>query len=123
MGYDISDYRDIYPPYGTMDDLDRLIDGVHERGMKFVMDLVVNHTSDQVFSLGHASRGSWDLANMSISTSGFKSPSLQEIIPREIGIFGEIQYMMKRATDRPQIIGLQCSEVFPVLFWDFASRY
>lgn len=49
MGYDISDYCDIEPQYGSMEDLDRLIDGVHERGMKFVMDLVVNHTSDQVF--------------------------------------------------------------------------
>lgn len=47
MGYDISDYRDIYPPYGTMADHDALIEGLHDRGMKYVMDLVVNHTSDQ----------------------------------------------------------------------------
>ncbi|KAE8450570.1 hypothetical protein EG329_006301 [Mollisiaceae sp. DMI_Dod_QoI] len=47
MGYDISDYRDIYPPYGTLDDVDKLIEGCHSRGMKFLMDLVVNHTSDQ----------------------------------------------------------------------------
>jgi len=45
--YDISDYRDIYPPYGTMTDHDALIEGLHKRGMKYVMDLVVNHTSDQ----------------------------------------------------------------------------
>jgi glycosidase len=51
MGYDISDYRAIHPQYGTMGDLERLIDGVHQRGMKFVMDLVVNHTSDQVCPL------------------------------------------------------------------------
>lgn len=48
MGYDISDYKDIHAPYGTLEDVDELIKGCHERGMKFVMDLVVNHTSDQV---------------------------------------------------------------------------
>lgn len=47
MGYDISDYRDIDPLYGNMDDHDRMIKGLHERGLKYVMDLVVNHTSDQ----------------------------------------------------------------------------
>ncbi|KAK0102911.1 hypothetical protein ONS96_005537 [Cadophora gregata f. sp. sojae] len=47
MGYDISDYRDIHAPYGTLKDVDELIDGCHKRGMKFVMDLVVNHSSDQ----------------------------------------------------------------------------
>jgi oligo-1,6-glucosidase len=48
MGYDISDYRDIDPRYGTLVDVDDLIDGLHKRGMKLVMDLVVNHTSDEV---------------------------------------------------------------------------
>lgn len=47
MGYDIADYRAIDERYGTMDDVDRLIDGLHQRGLKFLMDLVVNHTSDQ----------------------------------------------------------------------------
>lgn len=46
-GYDISDYTDVDPLFGTLDDLDALIAGLHERGMKLVMDLVVNHTSDQ----------------------------------------------------------------------------
>ena len=46
-GYDISDYRDIEPTFGTLADFDRLLTGVHERGMKLVMDLVVNHTSDE----------------------------------------------------------------------------
>ncbi|HET7682311.1 MAG TPA: alpha-glucosidase [Marmoricola sp.] len=46
-GYDISDYRDIDPTFGTLEDFDRLLAGVHERGMKLVMDLVVNHTSDE----------------------------------------------------------------------------
>ncbi|WP_326657369.1 alpha-glucosidase [Streptomyces sp. NBC_00385] len=46
-GYDISDYQDIDPLFGTLDEFDRLLDAVHERGMKLVMDLVVNHTSDE----------------------------------------------------------------------------
>lgn len=47
MGYDVSDYKNIYPAYGTMEDADELIKSVHERGLKILMDLVVNHTSDQ----------------------------------------------------------------------------
>ncbi len=46
-GYDISDYQDIDPMFGTLADLDELIAQVHARGMKLVMDVVVNHTSDQ----------------------------------------------------------------------------
>ena len=46
-GYDISDYTDIDPLFGTLADLDALIAGLHERGIKLVMDLVVNHTSDE----------------------------------------------------------------------------
>ncbi|WP_460768688.1 glycoside hydrolase family 13 protein [Mariniluteicoccus flavus] len=46
-GYDISDYTDVDPTFGTLADLDALIAGLHERGMKLVMDLVVNHTSDE----------------------------------------------------------------------------
>ena len=46
-GYDISDYRDIDPLFGTLAGFDTLLDNVHARGMKLVMDLVVNHTSDE----------------------------------------------------------------------------
>ncbi len=46
-GYDISDYRDIMDEFGTMDDIRRLIDEMHKRGMKLIMDLVPNHTSSQ----------------------------------------------------------------------------
>ncbi|MGW1992512.1 glycoside hydrolase family 13 protein [Embleya sp. NPDC001921] len=46
-GYDISDYRDIEPLFGSLADFDRLLASVHERGMRLVMDLVVNHTSDE----------------------------------------------------------------------------
>lgn len=46
-GYDISDYQDVDPLFGSLADLDELIAGLHARGMKLVMDLVVNHTSDE----------------------------------------------------------------------------
>ncbi|MEN9751372.1 MAG: hypothetical protein RLZZ600_419 [Actinomycetota bacterium] len=46
-GYDISDYEDIDPLFGSLDDMRRLIAETHKRGMKLVMDLVVNHTSDE----------------------------------------------------------------------------
>lgn len=47
MGYDISDYQNIEPTFGTLADFDRLLAHVHDRGLKLVMDLVVNHTSDE----------------------------------------------------------------------------
>lgn len=47
MGYDISDYRSIYAPYGTVEDVQELIDQLHAHDMRILMDLVVNHTSDQ----------------------------------------------------------------------------
>jgi maltose alpha-D-glucosyltransferase/alpha-amylase len=46
-GYDISDYRRVAPLFGTLDDLKALLDAVHARGMRLIMDLVLNHTSDQ----------------------------------------------------------------------------
>ncbi|MFZ0370268.1 MAG: alpha,alpha-phosphotrehalase [Halobacillus sp.] len=44
-GYDISDYYDIHDEYGTMQDFEQLLEETHKRGMKLIMDLVVNHTS------------------------------------------------------------------------------
>ena len=46
-GYDISDYRNIMAEFGTMEDFEELLAGFHARGIKVVMDLVVNHTSDE----------------------------------------------------------------------------
>src|SRR4051794_23900060 len=46
-GYDISDYQNIDPVFGTLADFDELLAGLHERGIKLIMDLVVNHTSDE----------------------------------------------------------------------------
>ena len=46
-GYDISDYQGIMKEFGTMEDFDALLKGMHERGIKMVLDLVVNHSSDE----------------------------------------------------------------------------
>ncbi|WP_245177104.1 alpha-glucosidase [Geodermatophilus sp. DF01-2] len=46
-GYDISDYTDVDPLFGSLEQLDELVAALHDRGMKLVMDLVVNHTSDR----------------------------------------------------------------------------
>ena len=46
-GYDISNYRDIYKPFGTLDDFKKMLDGMHKRGIRLIMDLVVNHTSSE----------------------------------------------------------------------------
>ena len=46
-GYDISDYMDIAPEFGGMEAFRQVLDGAHQRGMKIVMDLVINHTSDE----------------------------------------------------------------------------
>lgn len=47
VGYDISDFRNVAPEYGTLDDAQRLIDAGHEHGLKVLFDLVLNHTSDE----------------------------------------------------------------------------
>jgi len=46
-GYDISDYTSIHPSYGTLDDFKQFLDQAHERGLRVIIELVLNHTSDQ----------------------------------------------------------------------------
>jgi maltose alpha-D-glucosyltransferase/alpha-amylase len=46
-GYDIADYCNVHPDYGSLDDFRRLIDEAHRRGLKVITELVINHTSDQ----------------------------------------------------------------------------
>ncbi|MCB9343226.1 MAG: alpha-glucosidase [Lewinellaceae bacterium] len=46
-GYDVADYRAIHPRYGSMEDFQKMLDGFHERGIKFVLDVVVNHSSNE----------------------------------------------------------------------------
>ena len=47
FGYDISDYKDIHPDYGDLDQFKKVLNRAHEMGLKVIMDLVVNHTSDE----------------------------------------------------------------------------
>jgi alpha-glucosidase len=47
MGYDVSNYEAVDPSYGTVEDVERLIKACHDNDMKIILDLVVNHTSDQ----------------------------------------------------------------------------
>ena len=82
-GYDISDYQDIMDEFGTMEDLMNCLNEVHKRGMKLIMDLVVNHTSDE---------HQW-----------FIESRLRKIIRSEIGIFG---VMVKKMVN-DQITGNQ----------------
>src|SRR5713101_4688139 len=46
-GYDIADYRDIHPSYGTLNDFKTFVGGAHDRQIRVVIELVLNHTSDQ----------------------------------------------------------------------------
>ena len=46
-GYDISNYKDIYKPFGTLNDFKKMLDEMHKRGIRLIMDLVVNHTSSE----------------------------------------------------------------------------
>jgi oligo-1,6-glucosidase len=46
-GYDISDYYSIQPEFGSTEDFDELLSGLHQRGLKLIMDLVLNHSSDE----------------------------------------------------------------------------
>ncbi len=72
-GYDISDYQGIAPEFGTMEDMEELIAEGHKRNIKIIMDLVLNHTSDEHF--------------------GFKKPSKDQIIPIMIITFGLMSRM------------------------------
>jgi alpha-glucosidase len=47
FGYDVSDYRDIDPTFGTLQDFDDLLKAAHDRGLKIIIDLVLSHTSNE----------------------------------------------------------------------------
>lgn len=69
-GYDISDYQDIMEDFGNMADFDELLDEVHNRGMKLIIDLVINHTV--------------------ISMNGLSNLHPPKTIQNVIGIFGRM---------------------------------
>jgi maltose alpha-D-glucosyltransferase / alpha-amylase len=58
-GYDISDYRSVHPSYGTLDDFKRFLEAAHARGIRVIIEMVLNHTSDQ-HAWFQQSRGSRD---------------------------------------------------------------
>ena len=56
-GYDIADYYNIDPVFGTMEDFHELLDEMHKKGMKLIMDMVINHTSTEHFWFKEALKG------------------------------------------------------------------
>lgn len=108
MGYDVSNYCAIDSIYGTMEDIDALAAGLHARGMKFVMDLVVNHTSDQV--IPYRSMAHPKLIQKS-SMIGFASPDLRGIIRNVTGTSGETHASTVKDGASRQITGRRYLEV------------
>ena len=111
MGYDISNYRDIDRRYGTLKDWDAILDAVHTRGMKLVMDLVVNHTSSEV-------RDCLENSSLMISTPGFRRAGQVETIPSATGTSGETRSTTKLARGSHQITGNRSSECMLLLLWN-----
>jgi hypothetical protein len=107
MGYDISDYKDIHAPYGTVSDVEKIIKGCHDRGMKFVMDLVVNHTSDQV---RHVMSNLKVLINESSICGSWRQRKGRTILI-ETSTCGRSQTMMRVENVSHRIIGEQCGVV------------
>lgn len=108
MGYDISDYKNIHAPYGTVEDVERLIEGCHSRGMKFLMDLVVNHTSDQVGNFG----SKWvDSVADCPSMNGSNTRELRRRASIVTSTFGRSQKLMMMGSGTHQITGERFGEV------------
>ena len=59
-GYDVSDYKDIHPDYGDLEQFKKVLNKAHELGMKVIMDLVINHTSDEHFWFKESCKGGDD---------------------------------------------------------------
>jgi hypothetical protein len=90
MGYDIRNYEDVYAPYGTLQDMERLIDETHSRGMRIILDLVVNHTSDQVIKYSLSQIGAMTCRAVAKfhSINGSKSRAPRKTIQNATGISG-----------------------------------
>lgn len=107
MGYDIRNYEDVYAPYGTLEDMQRLIDETHARGMRIILDLVVNHTSNLVRL---HTRSTSRVVLTSPSTSGSSNPARQKITPNVTGTSG-VPLAMLMVNASPPITGFQTSQV------------
>jgi hypothetical protein len=92
MGYDIRNYEDVYAPYGTLQDMERLIEETHSRGMRIILDLVVNHTSDQVNNSSLSKV--WAMTSRVVtnlhSINGSKSHAPRKTIQNATGISGDL---------------------------------
>ncbi|WP_372911898.1 alpha-glucosidase [Salinigranum sp.] len=97
-GYDVSDYRAILDTFGTMDDLEALIAGLHDRGMRLVMDLVVNHTSDEHEWFQRSRAGDPEYEDFYIWRDGQTVPESEY----EDGLYDPAEYGLPRdARERP----------------------
>ena len=113
MGYDVSDYRAVHPPYGTVEDIEQLIAGLHARNMRLLLDLVVNHTSDQVRIFYCVNSPS--LSADSYSMSGSNNQDLLSTALIETGTSGESPGTMLLATGSHLTTGQVHLEVCSVL--------
>lgn len=104
MGYDISDYTDIDPLYGTLQDAETLIAELNKRDIKIMMDLVVNHTSDQVGS-ALVSRRRHHSNHRIASILGSSNQDHLETIPNGTGTSGRTRGMTTRAIASLRTIG------------------
>lgn len=112
-----ADYVDIDSRYGTLEDWDRLLKGCHDRGMKLMMDLVVNHTSDEVCPVPLYLRLLTNCSHVLASDSMHGSKSLEEVgkstIRNATGTSGVLPNTMPKAIVSLQIIGSRSSKVRP----------
>lgn len=113
MGYDISDYREIDPRYGTLADWDNLLSGVHDRGMKLMMDLVVNHTSDEVSWPSIHPYVKMHSAICDLSMNGLYNPNQARRIPSAIGTYGVPLNTIPQEIVNLQTTGNQYFKVLP----------
>ena len=74
-GYDISDYTDVHPAYGTLRDFQRFLREAHRRGLRVITELVLNHTSDQHPWFQRVAAGRRPAAAGATSTSGATRPT------------------------------------------------
>ena len=126
-GYDISDYQNIDPMFGTMEDMEGLIRAAGQRGIKIVMDLVLNHTSDEHPWFQEAKKGRdnpyhnyyiWKDGEEGMLPNGLKSSfggSAWEWVP-EVGQYFLHQYSVKQPDlnwDNPKVQ----NELYKMIQW------